>query len=55
MVSSSFAATTTLFPDLWHSRIGHASLSCLQLLVSQGHLESVSFNKFDCMSCQFGK
>ena len=55
MVSSSVAATTTLSPDLWHSRLGHASLSRLQLLASQGHLGSVSFNKFDCMSCQFGK
>jgi hypothetical protein len=41
MVSSSVTATTTLSPDLWHSRLGHASLSHLQLLVSQGHLEPV--------------
>uniref|UniRef100_A0A2N9GQ28 Reverse transcriptase Ty1/copia-type domain-containing protein n=1 Tax=Fagus sylvatica TaxID=28930 RepID=A0A2N9GQ28_FAGSY len=40
MVSSSVAATTTLSPDLWHSRLGHASLSRLQLLASQGHLGS---------------
>uniref|UniRef100_A0A2N9HJ51 Reverse transcriptase Ty1/copia-type domain-containing protein n=1 Tax=Fagus sylvatica TaxID=28930 RepID=A0A2N9HJ51_FAGSY len=40
MVSSSIAATTTLSPDLWHSRLGHASLSRLQLLASQGHLGS---------------
>uniref|UniRef100_A0A2N9H9U3 GAG-pre-integrase domain-containing protein n=1 Tax=Fagus sylvatica TaxID=28930 RepID=A0A2N9H9U3_FAGSY len=37
MVSSSVTATTTLSPDLWHSRLGHASLSHLQLLVSQGY------------------
>ena len=55
MVSSSVAATTTLSPDLWHSCLGHTSLSHLQLLASQGHLGSVSFHKFDCMSCQFGK
>jgi hypothetical protein len=55
MVFSSVAATTTLSPDLWHFRLGHASLSHLQLLTSQGHLGSVSFHKFDCMSCQFGK
>ena len=54
MVSSS-AATTTLSLDLWHSHIGHASLFRLQLLASQGHLGSVSFHKFDCMSYQFGK
>ena len=55
IVSSSVVATTTLSPDLWHSHLGYASLSRLQLLAFQGHLESVSFNKFDCMSCQFGK
>uniref|UniRef100_A0A2N9I2N8 Retrovirus-related Pol polyprotein from transposon TNT 1-94-like beta-barrel domain-containing protein n=1 Tax=Fagus sylvatica TaxID=28930 RepID=A0A2N9I2N8_FAGSY len=32
MVSSSAATTTTLSLDLWHSRLGHASLSRLQLL-----------------------
>ena len=55
IVFSSVAATTTLSPDLWHSHFGHASLSHLQLLASQGHLGSVSFHKFDCMSCQFNK
>uniref|UniRef100_A0A2N9GEW1 Uncharacterized protein n=1 Tax=Fagus sylvatica TaxID=28930 RepID=A0A2N9GEW1_FAGSY len=45
MVSSSIAATTTLSPDLWHSHLGHASLSRLQLLASQGHLESL------CLLC----
>ena len=34
MVSSSAATTTTLFPDLWHSRFSHASLSRFQLLAS---------------------
>ena len=55
LISSSVAATTTLSLDLWHSRLGYTSLSRLQLLASQGHLGSVSFHKFDCMSCQFGK
>uniref|UniRef100_A0A2N9GQS7 Uncharacterized protein n=1 Tax=Fagus sylvatica TaxID=28930 RepID=A0A2N9GQS7_FAGSY len=41
MVSSSVAATTTLSPDLWHSRLGHASLSRLQLLASQAALTAV--------------
>ena len=54
IVSSSVVATT-LSPNLWHSRLGHAFLSRLQLLASQGHLGSVSFHKFDCMSCQSGK
>uniref|UniRef100_A0A2N9FNR4 GAG-pre-integrase domain-containing protein n=1 Tax=Fagus sylvatica TaxID=28930 RepID=A0A2N9FNR4_FAGSY len=43
IVSSSVVATTTLSPDLWHSRLGHASLSRLQLLVSQGHLSRQHF------------
>ena len=51
MVSSSVATTTSLSPVLWHSRFGHASLPHPQLLASQGYLGSVSFNKFDCMSC----
>ena len=55
MISSFVVATTTLSSDLWHSRLGHASLSHLQLLASQCHLGSVSFHKFDSMSCQFGK
>ena len=50
MVSSFVAATTILSPDLWHSRLGYASLSRLQLLASQGHLGSVSFHKFDCQT-----
>ena len=54
LVSSSIAATT-LSPDLCYSYIGHASLSRLQLLASQGHLGSISFQKFDCMFCEFGK
>ena len=54
LVSSSIVATT-LSPDLCYSYIGHASLSHLQLLASQGHLGSISFQKFDCMFCEFGK
>ena len=52
-----FAATTTATssPDLWHARLGHPSLSHLQLLASQGHLGSVQFQKFDCTSYHFGK
>ena len=40
-VVSIVATTTTSSPDLWHARLGHPSLSCLQLLASQGHLGSV--------------
>ena len=38
-----------------HVRLGHPSLSRLQLLASQGHLGSVQFQNFDCTSCHFGK
>jgi hypothetical protein len=40
---------------LWHSRLGHASASRVQLLASKGLLSSVSSNSFDCISCQLGK
>jgi hypothetical protein len=40
---------------LWHSRLGHAYASRIQLLASKGLLGSVSSNSFDCISCQLGK
>ena len=40
---------------LWHSRLGHASISRVKQLVSRGLLGSVSSKSFDCMPCQFGK
>ena len=49
------ATTATSSPDLWLARLGHPSLSRLQLLASQSHLGSVQFQKFDCTSCHFGK
>ena len=54
-VVSVATTTATLSPDLWHARLNHTSLSCLQLLVFQGHLSSVQFLKFDYISCHFGK
>ena len=54
-VVSVAATTTTLSPDLWHARLGHTSLSHLQLLAFQGHLGSIQFPKFDCTSCHFGR
>ena len=52
-----YTATTTATPspNLWHAHLGHPSLSRLQLLVSQGHLGLVQFQKFDCTFCHFGK
>uniref|UniRef100_A0A2N9EDP9 Integrase catalytic domain-containing protein n=1 Tax=Fagus sylvatica TaxID=28930 RepID=A0A2N9EDP9_FAGSY len=46
MVSSSVAATTTLSPDLWHSRLGHASLFRLQLLASQDNAQEYHDKSF---------
>ena len=54
-VVSVAATTATPSPDLWHARLGHPSLSCLQLLAFQGHLGSVQFQNFNCTSCHFGK
>ena len=39
---------------LWHSCLGHASISRVKRLVSRGLLGLVSNKSFDCMSCQFG-
>ena len=52
-VVSAAATTATSSPDLWHARLGHPSLSRLQLLASQGQLGSVQFQKFDCTSCHW--
>jgi hypothetical protein len=41
--------------ELWHSRLGHVSLPCIQTLVSRGLLGSVSSSPFDCMPCQLSK
>ena len=40
---------------LWHSCLGHASISRVKQLVSRGLFGSVSNKSFDCMPCQFGK
>ena len=54
---STFAVSeqTTSSLALWHSRLGHASISRVKQLVSKGLLGSVSNKSFDCMPCQFGK
>ena len=54
-VVSVAATIATPSPDLWHARLGHPALSCLQLLAFQGHLGSVQFQNFNCTSCHFGK
>ena len=40
---------------IWHSRLGHASISRVKQLVSRGLLGSISNKSFDCMPFQFGK
>jgi hypothetical protein len=51
------AAAASSLPSLalWHSRLGHASVSQVQVLASKGLLGSVSNESFDCMSCQLVK
>ena len=41
--------------SIWHSRLGHTSLSHVQALASSGYLGDIKFKSFDCMSCQLGK
>ena len=56
-ISVAAAATVSSNPSLtlWHARLGHASSSRVQQLVSRGLLGSVSTENFDCVSCQLGK
>ena len=54
-VVSATATTATPLLDLWHARLGHPSLSRLQLLASQGHLGLVQFQEFNCTSYHFDK
>jgi hypothetical protein len=48
------------FPSLmslafWHSHLGHAFMSRVQVLASKGLLGSMSNDSFDCIYCQLGK
>ena len=53
--ASTVSGQNTFSLALWHSRLGHASISSVKQLVSWGLLGSVSNKSFDCMPCQFGK
>ena len=53
--ASSVSGQSTYSLALWHSRLGHASISRVKQLVSRGLLGSVSNKSFDCMPSQFGK
>ena len=48
-VSTATSSSPSL--SLWHSRLGHASSSRVQHLVSKGLLGLVSKDNFDCVSC----
>ena len=38
---------------LWHSRLGHPSVTCLRQLISSGSLGNVTFEDLtDCLSCR---
>ena len=53
--ASAVSGQSTSSLDLWHYRLGHASISKVKQLVSRGLLASVSNKSFYCMPCQFGK
>ena len=53
--ASAVSEQSTYSLPLWHSRLGHASISRVKQLVSRGLLISVSNKSFDRMPCQFGK
>ena len=53
--ASAVSGQSTSSLALWHSRLGHASISRVKQLVSWGLFGSVSNKSFDCMPCQFVK
>ena len=55
LFASTVSGQSTYSLTLWHSRLGHASISRVKQLVSRGLLGSVSNKSFDCMPYQFGK
>ena len=55
LFSSVVSGQSTSSLALWHSSLGHASISKVKQLVSRGLLGSVSNKSFDCMPCQFAK
>ena len=53
--SHAASASTQSSLELWHSRLGHMSLSRLRPLASSGQLGNVSNEIIDCLSCQLDK
>ncbi|KAJ9566232.1 hypothetical protein OSB04_002198 [Centaurea solstitialis] len=59
-LSSSYTnliASVTKIPsfDLWHARLGHLSLTRIQLLANSGLLGNITSNDVSCLSCKLGK
>jgi len=48
-------ATVNSLIHQWHLRLGHASASKIQPLISRGLLGSTKFESFDCLHCKLGK
>ena len=55
VVAVAIAVSSLPSLTLWHSRLGQAPSSCVQLLASKGLLGSISKDNFDCTSCHLGK
>jgi transposase InsO family protein len=51
----SAATTTNSSIHQWHLRLGHASASKIQPLISRGLLGSTKFESFNCLHCQLAK
>lgn len=47
--------TLSISSSLWHSCLGHTSLSHIQSSAFNGYSEKVNFDAFDCVSRQLGK
>ena len=55
-VAAASSSSSHVSLSLWHSCLGHISLSKLQKLISHGHLGSVKTeSNFHCLTCQTGK
>ncbi|GFS41192.1 hypothetical protein Acr_00g0072940 [Actinidia rufa] len=55
-VAAASSSSSPISFDLWHSRLGHVSMTTLQKLISRGYLGSVKTEStFHCLACQTGK
>ena len=48
--------TSVNLTNRWHSRLGHMSLKCMNILVKKGYLSEKEVNSLDfCETCVLGK